>query len=97
MSKSLTQNSRIIAKKGVFQGREVLAFFSVVEGVNGYSVRLVGVRNLQAENADIVALAKVQTKNIPVVSIKIPFFEASNNLVSDFSFLISQPARAPSF
>jgi hypothetical protein len=96
MSKSLAQKSRIIAKKGLFQGREVLAFFAVVEGIDGYSVRLVGVRDLNTKNTDVVALPKVQTKSTPVVSIKSPFFGSSENLVSDFSFLISQPARAPS-
>ena len=44
MSKSLVQNSRIIAKKGHLNGREVLAFFAVVEGIEGYSVKLVDFR-----------------------------------------------------
>lgn len=93
MSKSLTQNSRIIAKKGTFQGREVLAFFVVAEGADGYSVRLVGVRQLEA---DVVVLSEAKTKDASVVSMQSPYFPTLEFLTPDFSFLTSQSARAPS-
>jgi hypothetical protein len=96
MSKSLIQNSRIIAKKGTYQGREVLAFFAVVEGEDGYSVRLVGVRQLDAENAVAVALPAPKTENAGVISIVSPYFPSIESIASNFSFLTSQPARAPS-
>ena len=94
MSKSLVQNQRIIAKKGHLNGREVLAFFSVSEGINGYSVKLVDFR--YTDKAEVVILSAVKTKNAPVVSIKSPYFSDSENIVSDFSFITSQQTRAPS-
>ncbi len=93
MSKSLVQNSQIVAKKGTFNGREVLAFFAVVEGIEGYSVRLVDFRYM--EKAEVALLPKAKAKNAFVVSIESPYFESSKNIVSDFSFVISQPTRAP--
>jgi len=95
MSKALVQNSRIIAKKGHFNGREVLAFFAIVDGIEGYSVKLVDFR--YTDKAPVVSLPKVKAKNAPVVSIKSPYFSDSENIVSDFSFIVSQPTRAPSF
>ena len=92
MSKSLVQNSRIIAKKGLFQGREVLAFLAVVEDINGYSVRLVDVRF--SPQTDFVALPKIVKKS-PVISIKSPYFSSPEIFASDFSFVLSQPTRAP--
>ena len=93
MSKSLVQNSQIVAKKGTFNGREVLAFFAVVEGIEGYSVRLVDFRYMDKE--EVVALPKAKQENAFAVSIQSPYFESSKNIVSDFSFVISQPTRAP--
>ena len=97
MSKSLIQKSRIIAKKGTFQGREVLAFFAVVEGIDGYSVRLVGVRDLNTENTNVVALPAPKIANTGIISIVSPYFPTVESIASNFSFLTSQPARAPSF
>jgi hypothetical protein len=94
MSKSLVQNQRIIAKKGTLNGREVLAFFAVAEGINGYSVRLVDFR--YTDKAEVVALPTVKTKNAPI-SIQSPYFSSSEIITSDFSFLINQSPRAPNF
>lgn len=95
MSKSLVQNSRIIAKKGHLNGREVLAFFAVVDGIEGYSVKLVDFR--YTDKAPVISLPKAKTKSAPIISIRSPYFESSENIVSDFSFITSQQTRAPSF
>ena len=93
MSKSLVQNQRIITKKGTLHGREVLGFFAVVEESSGYSVRLVDVRYVGKE--EVVALPKVKAKSSPVISIKSIYFPSAESFASDFSFVISQPTRAP--
>ena len=95
MSKSLTQNSRIIPKIiHDRNGREVLAFFSVVEGATGYSVKLVGVRY---QNEKVIVALPTAVKKSPFISTKSPYFESSENIISDFAFLTSQPTRAPNF
>ncbi len=94
MSKSLAKNSRIIPKIiHDKEGRAALAFFAVIEEANGYSVKLVGVR-YESEAEAVIALPAA-TKKPPVVSTRSPYFESSEKILSDFSFLTKQSARAP--
>ena len=95
MSKSLVQKQRIVAKKGFINGREATAFFAVVEGSEGYSVRLVDVR--YAEKSEVILLPKAKAKSVPIISIKSPYFRDTESFVADFSFITSQPTRAPNF
>lgn len=93
MSKSLVQKERIVSKRGTYQGREVLAFFAVTEGIDGYSFRLIDVRYTGV--SEVVALSVAKAKSAPVTPIESPYFESSKDFTSDFSFIVSQPTRAP--
>ena len=49
------------------------------------------------DKEEVIALPKAKQENAFAVSIQSPYFESSKNIVSDFSFVISQPTRAPNF
>lgn len=90
---SLATNSRIIPK--IIRdksGREALAFFAVFVDATGYQVKLVGLRYKKEQ----AYLPKAESKNSSF-SIKSPYFSIPEIFVNDFSFLTSQPARAPNF
>ncbi|HUD04193.1 MAG TPA: hypothetical protein VMR73_01735 [Candidatus Paceibacterota bacterium] len=98
MSKALAQNSRIIARTiRSNDGTPVIGFFAIYEEKGGYSVRLVGIRpigNHTAQNGKIF-LPTLKTPSSSVLPLKSPYFSDTEIFSQNFSFLTSQPARAP--